>query len=71
MILICRSLAVVKRCLIAVDKLEDNGLIVSNLRADLSALADMLETEIRALTQERRLKPLEGQVTCEVEYYDN
>jgi len=70
--IICRSLAVIKRCLTAVDKLEDTGLVVSNLRADLSALADMLETEARALAlerrQEARLKPLEGQATCEVKY---
>jgi len=66
--IICRSLAVIKRCLTAVDKLEDTGLVVSNLRADLSALAEMLETEARALALERRLKPQETSGTCEVEY---
>jgi uncharacterized protein (DUF2267 family) len=43
--LMCRSLTVVKRCLSALDSLEDKGAAVNMIRADLSALADELELE--------------------------
>ena len=43
--LMCRSLTVVKRCLSALDALENEGAAVNMIRADLSALADELELE--------------------------
>jgi len=47
--MMCRSLTVVKRCLSALDKLEEEGAAVNMIRADLSALADELETEAEAM----------------------
>ena len=46
--LMCNSLTVIKRCLAALDNLEDAGVMVANIRADLSALADELEMETEA-----------------------
>lgn len=49
------NLRAVKRALTALDKLEDQGVGISVIRADLSTVADNLETEIIADHLARRI----------------
>ena len=52
------SLVIVKRCLAGLDRLEDEGASVNVIRADLSTVADRLESLILAEGLERRRRAI-------------
>lgn len=52
------SLLIVKRCLAALDRLEDGGASVNVIRSDLTTVADRLESSLQADRLARRLKAL-------------
>ena len=68
--LLCRSLTVIKRCLTALDSLEETGAAVNMIRADLSTLADELELETGARASEAARERRENLATHGVRYED-
>ena len=52
------SYAIARRCLAGLDRLEESGVPVNNVRADLSTLADRLESAMQAETLDRRQRAL-------------
>ncbi|UQZ89558.1 hypothetical protein C4J81_10220 [Deltaproteobacteria bacterium Smac51] len=60
------TLNIVKRSLAALDRLEDSGVGVNLIRADLSTVADRLEIKIRAGEFGRRLDFVLDTLGCPV-----
>ena len=52
------SLLIVRRCLASLDILEDQGVAVNLIRADLSTVADRLESALQAEQLARRQRAL-------------
>jgi len=63
------SLLIVRRCLASLDILEDQGVAVNLIRADLSTVADRMEAALQAEQLERRQKALA--VARETAFYIN